>query len=117
MHKAYLIPAMAAGLALGSQLHANYWVNYPYEGVSKWSYNSVAGGSPALTIDERGQLVPGPAYDREIEAKKLVEAMRRFAGERGSICNPANYNPPPDGVIVVHPGEALPPLIIQSQEN
>lgn len=85
-------------------------------------YYSESHGERAFSIDDKGKIDFGPNYDRETEARHLLEMFRML--KNGGIttdCHETGYRPPPrlgglsiwlapaDGVLRVFPGQALPP--------
>lgn len=99
-----------AGLALGTGVHANFWINNPVpQHTVQIIYESWVGSDLALRIDSAGKMQFGPEYDRETEAKKLLETARKmYLHEKPVLCKDASYFPPVGGVLHVNPGSAEP---------
>lgn len=112
------ILVFAGGVAVGLSVHSNFYVHNPWpKTTTSYFYQSMIGGDPALQIDNHGRIIPGREYDRDTEAKKLIEVMRLMAGHPAAPCTNVSYFPPAGGLIEIKPGSAFPNLKIESQRN
>lgn len=99
--------------AAGLGIHASFWISHPWpdKPAAQIIYRSDVGSDLALSVDSNGKFSFGPEYDRETEAKKLLEVAKRLADSDKSLpCTTTNYRPPTGGVITINPGTAWPLL-------
>lgn len=111
-----LIPSvcLAAGIAIGASERPAPPNTYRY------FYQSIDNSAPALTITSKGRPVFHRHYDRDREARRLVDLARQIAAEQcwGLTCLGAAFQlVPPNGVVLCHScwWSAEPPLPITEQ--
>lgn len=108
--------SVVAAFAVGFAIHSTFYIQWPFPSSTiSTMYQSEIGSDLALSIDSAGKMTFGPEYDREAEAKKLIEVMRTmYLHEKAEPCENVNYIPPKGGVITINPGTAWPPLILKT---
>lgn len=122
MKQLFIVASLAVvSFVAGCMVHSTFYVQYPWPKIATATsilYRSEVGSDLALTVDSKGAFSFGKEYDREAEARKLLEVAKRLADSDKSLpCTNANYQPPVGGVLTIKPGTAWPQLTITQQDH